>query len=90
MRLYQIFFIFHLLQTLMSVPLQQMSVTRMLHVKIPKDLTTALVKMDLKATEKTAQVRFSLEHNRKKLSYRQEEHTERKIRFECCIYFLLS
>ena len=90
MRLYQIFFIFHLLQTLMSVPLQQTSVTRMLHVKIPKDLTTALVKMDLKATEKTAQVRFSLEHNRKKLSYRQEEHTERKIRFDCCIYFLFS
>ena len=66
MRLYQIFFIFHLLQTLMSVPLQQTGVTRMLHVKIPKDPTTALVKMDLKATGKTAQVRFSLEHNRKK------------------------
>ena len=36
------------------------SVTGMLHVTIPKDLTTALVKMDLKATEKTAWVRFCL------------------------------
>ena len=55
MDLYLIFFTFHLFQTLMSVPLQT-SVTRMLHVTIPKDLTTALVKMDLKAMEKTAQV----------------------------------
>ena len=74
MRLYQIFFIFHLLQTLMSVPLQQTTVTRMLHVKIQKDLTSALVKMDLKATEKTAQVRFSLDHNRKKFSYRRRTY----------------
>ena len=66
MRLYQIFFIFHLLQTLMSVPLQQTSVTRMLHVKIPKDLTTALVMMDLKATGKSAQVRFCFDHNRER------------------------
>ena len=77
MGLYQIFFIFHLLQTLMSVPLQQMSVTRMLYVKIPKDRTTALVKMDLKATEKTAQVRFSLQHNRKKLSYPRRTHRKK-------------
>ena len=79
MRLYQIFFIFHLLQTLMSVPLQQTSVTRMLHVKIPKDLTTALVKMDLKATGKTAQVRFSLEHNRKRLSYRRRTYRKKNL-----------
>ena len=30
----------------------------MLHVATPKDPTTALVKMDLKATGKTARVRF--------------------------------
>jgi len=54
----------------MSVPLQA-SVTRMLHVTIPKDLTTVPVKMDLKATGKTAQVRFCLEHNLKDLSYRR-------------------
>ena len=58
------FFIFRLSEILMSVPLQT-SVTRMLHVTIPKDLTTALVKTDLKAMGKTAQVRFCLEHNRK-------------------------
>ena len=75
MRLYQIFFIFQLLQTLMSVPLQT-SVTRMLHVTIQKDLTTALVKMDLKATGKTAQVRFCLEHNHKELSYRRRTCTK--------------
>ena len=49
MRLYQIFFIFQLFQTLMIVPLQT-NVTRMLHVTIPKDLTTVSVRMDLKAT----------------------------------------
>ena len=75
MRLYQIFFIFHLLQTLMSVPLQT-SVTRMLHVTIPKDLTTVLVKMDLKATAKTARVRFCLEHNCKELSYRRRTYSD--------------
>ena len=48
-------------QTLMSV-LPQTSVTRMLRVTTPKDLiiTTALAKMDLKATAKTAWVRFCL------------------------------
>ena len=68
----------------MSVPLQT-SVTRMLHVTIPKDLTTALVKMDLKAMGKTAQVRFCLEHNRKELSYRRR--TYRKIRFDSLFIF---
>ena len=43
-----------------DVVLPQTSVTRMLHVTTPKDLTTALVKMDLKATAKTARVRFCL------------------------------
>ena len=87
MRLYQIFFIFHLLQTLMSVPLQT-SVTRMLHVTTPKDLTSALVKMDLKATEKTAQVRFFLEHKRVEVSYRRRTYRkENPFRFS---YFFLS
>ena len=49
----------------------------MLHVPTPKDLTTALAKMDLKATEKTARVRFCYEHNPKELT--EEELTERKI-----------
>ena len=38
--------------------LPQTNVTYMPLVLTPKDLTTALVKMDLKATVKTAQVRF--------------------------------
>ena len=44
-----------MLQTLTNAPLKT-SVTRMLHVTTPKDLTAALVKMDLKATGETAQV----------------------------------
>ena len=47
-----------MLQTLTNAPLQT-RVTRMLHATTPKDLTTALVREDLKATgELTAQVRF--------------------------------
>ena len=42
-----------MLQTLTNAPLKT-SVTRILHVTTPKDLTTALVKMDLKATGETA------------------------------------
>ena len=55
----------------------------MLCVTIPKDHTTALVKMGLKETGKTAQVRFCLRHNGKEL-------TERKIHFDLFIYVLLS
>ena len=43
----------------------------MLRVTTPKDLTTALVKMDLKATAKTARVRFCLRALRQK-AYRIE------------------
>ena len=71
----------------MSVPLQT-SVTRMLHVTIPKELTTALVNMDLKATGKTAQVRFCLEHNRKELSYKRRNL--RKICFDSLFIFYHS
>ena len=47
-----------MLQTLTNAPLQT-RVTRMLHAATPKDLTTALVREDLKATgELTARVRF--------------------------------
>ena len=47
-----------MLQTLTNAPLKT-SVTRMLHATTPKDLTTALVREDLKATgELTARVRF--------------------------------
>ena len=46
-----------ILQTLMNASLKT-SVIRMLHATTPKDLTAALVKMDLKATEKTALVRL--------------------------------
>ena len=50
--------LFFLLQTLTNAKLQT-SVTRMLNVRTLKDLTTALVKEDLKATgELTARVRF--------------------------------
>ena len=50
--------LFFLLQTLTNAILQT-SVTRMLRVTTPKDLTTALVMEDLKATgELTARVRF--------------------------------
>ena len=48
-----------LIQTLMSV-LPKMDVTWMPLVLTPKDLTTAPVKMDLKATGKIARVRFSV------------------------------
>ena len=44
-----------MIQTLTNASLKT-SVTRMLHATTPKDLTTALVKMGLKATEKTVQV----------------------------------
>ena len=43
----------------MSV-LPQTSVTRMLRVTTPKDVTAALAKMDLKETAKTARVRLCL------------------------------
>ena len=43
----------------------------MLRVTTPKDLTTVLVKMDLKATAKTARVRFCLGALRQK-AYRIE------------------
>ena len=46
-----------MLQTLTNALLKT-SVTRMLYVTTPKDLTAAIVKMDLKATGKTARVRF--------------------------------
>ena len=46
-----------------------MSVTRTLRVTTPKDLTTALVKMDLKATAKTARVIFFL--RAKQTAYRR-------------------
>ena len=49
-----------LLQTLTNVLLKT-SVTGILYVTTPRDLTTALAKMDLKATGKTARgVRFCL------------------------------
>ena len=48
-----------LIQTLMSV-LPKMDVTWMPLVLTPKDLTTAPVKMDLKATGKIARVRLSV------------------------------
>ena len=48
-----------MLQTLTNALLKT-SVTRMPHVATPKDLTAALAKMDLKATGKTARVRFFL------------------------------
>ena len=52
-----------MLQTLTNAPLQT-RVTRMLHATIPKDLTTALVREDLKATgELTARVRSGKEHH---------------------------
>ena len=51
-------YFFFLLQILTNAKLQT-RVTRMLHVRTLKDLTTALVKEDLKATgELTARVRF--------------------------------
>ena len=46
-----------MLQTLTNALLKT-SVTGMLSVTTPKDLTAAIVKMDLKATGKTARVRF--------------------------------
>ena len=48
-----------MLQTLTNALLKT-SVTRMPHAATPKDLTTALAKMDLKATAETARVRFCL------------------------------
>ena len=80
----------------MSVPLQQTSVTRMLHATIPRDLTTALVKMDLKATAKTAQVRFCLEHRDcKELSYRRRTYRNENpfwlfYYHSCCMRMILA
>ena len=61
-----------------TFPLQT-SVTRLLHVTTPKDVTTALVKMDLKATEKTAHrrvrlclARASSQRARRRRTYRKE------------------
>ena len=50
-----------MLQTLTNALLKT-TVTRMLHATTPKDPTTALVKMDLRATGKTARVRFCSVH----------------------------
>ena len=46
-----------MLQTLTNALLET-SVSRMPYVTTPKDLTAAIAKMDLKATGKTARVRF--------------------------------
>ena len=51
-----------MLQTLTNALLKT-SVTRKLHVTTPKDLTSAPVKMDLKAAGKTAKVKFRGVHS---------------------------